>query len=126
MTERISQAELKALQGKKKQNKHKNKAEFVDERRFASKAEAARYRELMLLVAAGRITNLVLQPRFPIVIGGIKVCTYVGDFQYRELPNCKFVVEDVKGQLLPIYKLKKKLMLAVKGISITEILSTRK
>lgn len=94
---------------------------IVDGIRFASKKEAARYKELLILKAAGEIYNLALQTKFPIVINGIKVCTYISDFTYFHKGLNIPVVEDVKGIKTPVYRLKKKLMLAVNGLEITEV-----
>ena len=103
-------------------HKYGAKQTIVDGIKFASKREAARYQELRLMVRAGVITNLVLQPRYLITVKGQKICTYVADFGYLELPACNVgVVEDVKGVKTPVYKLKKRLMKAVYGIEIREI-----
>lgn len=82
---------------------------------FASKAEAIRYRELKLLECAGKIKDLHLQPRF-LLIPKTKTqsaCYYVADFQY--IQNKKIIVEDVKGFVTAVYKLKKKLFLYLYG-----------
>jgi hypothetical protein len=84
---------------------------FVDGIRFASKREAARYSQLKLLERAGRINNLELQPRFPLIVNGKKVCTYVGDFSFFE-SNAR-VIEDAKGMRTRDYDLKRKLLLAL-------------
>lgn len=100
--------------------------------RFASKAEAARYAELLLLGQAGQIRNLELQPRFDLHVDGVKVATYVGDFRYEErawkpdviwssLPEWRDVVEDVKGVRTPVYRMKKKHVEAEYGITIREV-----
>lgn len=99
-------------------NKYRNQPEEINGIKFASKKEAKRYGELGFLVKAKVITNLELQPRYPIVINGVKVTTYVADFRYVE--DGKTVVEDTKGYKTDIYKLKKKLMSAVHGIEIQE------
>jgi hypothetical protein len=91
----------------------------VDGVTFASKAEARRYAELKLLERAGEIAQLELQPRYPLVVNGVKVATYVGDFRYIERGG--LVVEDTKGVRTPVYKLKAKLMLAVHGITVKEV-----
>jgi hypothetical protein len=89
-----------------------------------SKAEARRCDELHLLQRAGEITHLELQPKFPVHINGIKVFTYIADFTYfpqKPEPQGR-IVEDVKGQLLPIYKLKKKAVEAYyPGVKIVEV-----
>lgn len=104
----------------KKSTKYHSKRTEVDGIKFASKLEAKRYGELKLLERAKKISDLTMQPRFSIVVNGTKVCTYVADFAY--LDNKKLVVEDCKGQLLPIYKLKKKLFEATHPLTITEIM----
>lgn len=97
-------------------SKYKNVPTVVDGVRFASKAEAKRDAELQLLQRAGRIEYLQRQPRFPLKVNGVKVCTYVGDWSYIEraypTPNGRVVehriqvVEDRKGVLTPAFKLK--------------------
>ena len=72
---------------------------------FPSKAEAKRYGELMLEQAHKFISDLTLQPRFPLHAFRIianktpnyrtKIGEYRGDFQY--VRDGKTVVEDVKG-----------------------------
>lgn len=91
----------------------------VDGIRFASKKEARRYGELKLLATAHRIDTLLLQKAFPLVVNGIKIATYKADFSYFE--GGGEVVEDCKGFVTPIYRLKKKLMLACHGIEIKEV-----
>lgn len=86
--------------------------------RFASKAEARRFQELLLLGMAGQIRNLELQPRFPLVVDGERIAVYVGDFRYDEMiygpayDSRRDVVEDVKGMRTPVYILKRKLFQA--------------
>lgn len=89
-----------------------------------SKAEAKRCDELHLLQRAGEITHLELQPKFPIHIEGKLVCTYVADFAYfpQKPERTGRVIEDVKGALTPIYRLKKKLVEAYyRGTKIVEV-----
>lgn len=93
----------------------------IDGISFASKKEAARYCQLCLLQKLKLISNLTLQPKFPFIINGTKVCSYIADFKYID-NNGVEVVEDVKGYRTPVYKLKKKLLLALyKGINFKEI-----
>ena len=89
---------------------------------FASKREFERFRQLQLLQQAGAIAGLTLQPKFPVVINGEHVTEYRADFKYCE--NGVQVVEDVKATVNPKYQdpvflLKKKLVEAVYGITIT-------
>jgi hypothetical protein len=102
-------------------NKFGNKKTVIDGITFASKKEATRYQQLKLMVKAKAIKHLELQPRYAIEINGVKICTYVADFRYTSASGGKEIVEDVKGVRTPIYKLKKKLMKAIKMIEIQEI-----
>lgn len=94
----------------------------VDNITFASKKEANRYFELKVLHRVGEISDLVCHPRFPLVVKGTKVCTYVADFSYRKR-NGELVVEDVKSKptITPNYRIKKKLLQALEGITVQEV-----
>lgn len=98
-------------------SKYRNKPQVVDGVRFASKAEAKRDAELLLLERAGEIRNLTRQPRFDLVVNGKKVCRYVGDWLYDEDVGPTWnsgireriwqtVCEDRKGVLTPAFKIK--------------------
>ena len=84
----------------------------VDGVRFASKSEAKRDAELQLLQRAGEIQKLQRQPRFPLVVNGQRVATYVGDWSYSEMrvvkgrPSEHLVIEDRKGVQTPAFKIK--------------------
>lgn len=109
----------------------------VDNIRFASKAEAARYLELRLLEKAGEIEALELQPVFVLktqlttgtvrgagraMVGDYPVIgKYRADFAYYDNRTGRRVVEDVKGFRTPLYRWKKKHTEAQYGITITEI-----
>lgn len=100
-------------------SKYGNVKVQIDGITFDSKAEGARYRELMLLFKGGVIRNLELQPKFTITLNGKKVFTYKADFSYFE--KDQRVVEDVKGFRTPVYKLKKRIVEAQLGVTIKEI-----
>lgn len=92
---------------------------------FDSQKEAARFDELMLMLRAGNISELRLQPEFTIQEAfttpqgeRIRAIRYRADFQYVQ--DGQTVVEDVKGFRTKDYELKKKLM-AGKGITVHEI-----
>lgn len=104
-------------------SKYGAKPTTVDGIRFASMAEARRYSELRLLEKAGEISGLELQPKFKLVVNGQHICTYIGDFRYRCKYTDPLITEDVKGILTPVYRLKKKLVLALHGVEITEVRS---
>lgn len=92
-------------------SKYRAIKEIVDGFTFASQKEARRYGQLKLLVRAGQIQDLQLQPRFPLIVNGKKVCTYVGDFSYTE--DSKRVIEDTKGFRTREYIIKYKLLKAL-------------
>lgn len=103
--------------------KYRNIKTVVDGITFDSLKESRRYGELKLLEKSGRISGLEVQPAFRIVVNDCLICTYKADFQYvTDTPHAsgQVVVEDVKGMQTPVYRLKKKLMLAVHGISVVE------
>ena len=102
-----------------KPNKYRNKPETVDGHRFPSQREAKRYGELKLLERAGVISKLRLQPKFDLVVNGVHICRYFGDFGYHEGPGQE-IIEDSKGYPTPEYKIKKALMLACLGINVKE------
>lgn len=95
--------------------KYRNKPTEVDGIRFASKAEARRYTELKLLERAGEISDLKLQPRYPMIVKGQHVCVYVGDFEYRDNNTGRIVTEDKKGVKTDVFVLKSKLFQALYG-----------
>lgn len=97
-----------------------NKKTLVDGRVFASKREARRYGELRLLMRAGEILNLELQPVIACEVNGKHVCNYVADFRYTDRKG-RTVYEDSKGYKTDVYRLKKKLVKACTGIEVKEV-----
>ena len=93
---------------------------IVDGITFDSKHEAERYRELRMLELCGKISSLELQPRFDVIVNGIKVCRYYADFRYIDGDGA-IVVEDAKGVKTAVYRLKKRLVKAIYGIDIVEV-----
>lgn len=103
---------------------------------FDSQKEYRRYCELRILERAGIVTNLQRQVRFALIPaqrgpdtigarGGVKrgkiiekAVYYVADFVYDM--DGKHIVEDCKGVRTDAYIIKRKLMLKVYGIRITE------
>ena len=105
----------------RKKNLYGNTRVVIDGIKFQSKAEGARYERLRDLQNVGAIRDLVLQPRYPLVVNNIRVGTYVGDFLYYDALNDQPVLEDVKGVRKEVYRLKKKLVAALYAIDITEV-----
>lgn len=87
--------------------------------KFDSKAELRRWGELKWMATCDAISNLTRQPKFDIVVNGKKCGFYKADFSYTKAGVQ--IVEDVKGVRTPVYKLKKKLVEALYGITITEV-----
>lgn len=107
---------------KKKQSKYWNTKVKIDGYEFDSKKEGNRYFELKEKMLAGTITDLELQKEFELHVNDEKVASYIADFVYNE--NGLPVVEDVKSKVtrrLPVYRLKKKLMMAIYKIEIKEV-----
>lgn len=129
MTDRMSSAELLALQLKPIGNKRaagKNaKRHFAHGIWFDSKKEANRWGELLLMERAGQISELRRQVAIalkgrsgPILTPTGRNMTYLADFVYIEA--CEEVVEDAKGYPSDIY-LMKKAILAAQGVNIREV-----
>lgn len=102
-----------------RRNKYSAIRTTVDGITFDSKAEAGFYQQLRLRQAAGEISDLELQPRYDLIVNGIRIGRYTGDFRYVE--GGKTIVADAKGIASRDYVLRKKLMLALHGIEILEL-----
>lgn len=94
---------------------------------YASRKEHRRANELRLMQRAGLIANLREQVSYELIPaqrgadGKIVeyACSYVADFVYTD-EHGNTIVEDTKGVRTKEYIIKRKLMLHVHGISITE------
>lgn len=125
-----------------RRSKYGNRKTVVDGIVFDSQKEAQRYRELLLLERAGKISYLDRQTKFTLIPaqrepstetykrgrnkgkpkpGKLleKECNYIADFAYFQ--DDKYVVEDTKGVRTEAYKIKRKLMLERYGIQIKEV-----
>lgn len=104
-------------------SKYGNKKTVVDGITFDSQKEAGRYQELMLMLRAGKIQKLRLQPEFTIQEAfhasdgkPVRAVRYRADFSYETLerigPDTLRVttVEDVKGFRTKEYSVKEKLV----------------
>jgi hypothetical protein len=92
-----------------------------------SAMEAARCDELHALQGGGLIRDLEAhpQPSFDLRVNDVHICHYLADFAYTDAETGQRVVEDVKGFATAEYKLKCRLMLAVKGIEVQEVRKVR-
>ena len=109
--------------------------------KFDSKREASRYDDLMLLLRAGKIRSLKLQPEYTVQEAfttpegdRVRAVRYRADFAYEKLERNRYedydgpeyidewvpVIEDVKGVRTRPYLLKKKMM-AEKGYTVREV-----
>lgn len=125
---------LKGPKGEKRAKYGNHK--IVDDllgRSFDSKHEARVARWLWARQEAGEVRNLAFQTRYPIEVNDEVVCVYVADFVYdercpeRDTSMGQAWVErvaDAKSpptRKNPVYRIKKKLMAAVHGITIVEL-----
>lgn len=117
---RMSAAEYRAGKSKaEKPRKFRNEPIVVDGRRYASKREAAYCEELIQLEKAGRIGGLELQKRFELLgPTGEVICVYVADAAFWDHERDRFRVIDVKGVETGVFKLKRRMMRALKGIDV--------
>lgn len=102
-----------------KRSKYNAKKTVYDGITFHSAKEARRYAALKLLERARKISDLRRQVRYELIVNGMRVCRYTADFVYRE--GDAEIVEDAKGYRTPEYIIKRKLMMAVYGIEISEV-----
>ena len=99
-------------------NKYQNQKTTINGITFASRLEAERYQQLMLLEKAGEIEGLTLQDEFQIARGWtnpntgerIKSAFYVADFTYFDNRKLKWIVEDTKGMETAEFRLKWKIV----------------
>jgi len=93
---------------------------------FDSKAEAARYGQLQLLERTGQIAGITRQVAF-VLAPSVKLhgarrakpaLRYVADFVYSDVRTGKIVVEDVKGVITPLFRVKQHLMMSVHGVDV--------
>ena len=107
-----------------KQNKYRNKITELDGIKFHSRKEAARYSQLKLYEKGKLIRDLRLQvpyqliPPMRINDKHHRAIIYYADFVYFDTVNNKEVVEDVKGVMTDIFKIKYRLMKQIYDIEI--------
>lgn len=143
-------AEKSAVESRNVQSKYHNIPDSRNgaecEIKFKSRKEATRYDELMIMLHAGQIKELKLQPQFTLQEAyttpegkRVRAIRYDADFSYYILQTelfvvdgggstkaeeeWKYVVEDVKSKATKtrVYALKKKLLREKYGIDIVEV-----
>lgn len=118
--------ELNALRAASASRK-RNKYGAIRSGGYDSRKEHKRAAQLKLMQRAGIISNLREQVKYVLIptqrdyAGNLleRECSYYADFVYDR--SGKTIVEDTKGVRTPEYRIKRKLMLLVYGISIKEI-----
>lgn len=100
-------------------SKYKAKRTEVDGIKFASQKEARRYLQLKALEKDGCISDLRMQVPYILIPKSKygRAVKYIADFVYTIAGET--IIEDVKGVLTPVYKLKKRMM-AEKGLEVKE------
>lgn len=95
--------------------------------KYDSKREMARHQALQLLEKNGEVRNIRRQVKYLLDVNGVRITTYRADFVYEERVHFgdgriewREIVEDVKGYPNDRWPMKKKLMKAIHGITVTE------
>ena len=113
-----------------RKSKYHSTKTTIDGKKFDSKKEGRRYRELVDMENAGLISDLRTQVKFVLIptqkdpeTGKVleRECSYYADFVYVDNETDKTVIEDVKGYRTADYVIKRKLMLQKYGIEIQEV-----
>jgi hypothetical protein len=96
-------------------HKYGAKKTIINGIKFDSQAEGKRYSELLLMLKAGLISDIELQPEFVLqpsfTKGSVKyrAIKYRADFAYYDFTVHKRIIEDVKGCRTKEYLIKKKM-----------------
>ena len=109
-------------------SKKANKYNAVKSGGYDSRRENRRACELKMMQRAGQISELREQVRYQLIPpqrdadGRVveRACSYIADFVYFDESTKALVVEDTKGVRTDVYRIKRKLMLFVHGITIQE------
>jgi hypothetical protein len=92
----------------------------IDGIRFPSTKEGDYYGRCKLRVRIGQLKKVEVHVIFPLIVNGVLICNYEADFVLTHPDDSRSVI-DVKGKAtehLPVFQLKKKLMLALYNIKI--------
>jgi hypothetical protein len=103
--------------------KFKNVPVVHEGERFDSRRELKYFLDFQLRQKAGEISFLKRQPKFPLEINGVKIGTYIADFEFVDKGRRRVI--DVKSPVtakLPLFKLKQKLVRAIHGIDVEVVL----
>lgn len=109
---------LSELRGRR--SKYGNRKSYIDGIWWDSDAEYRRWCELRLMQRAGRISCLIRQPEYRLLIAGIDCGVYRADFSYDDVDG-NHHVEDVKGVRTAVFKLKKRIVEALYNFKVEEV-----
>jgi hypothetical protein len=107
---------------KPKRSKYGNTKVVIDGETFDSQAEAARWRELLIMEGKGLIWDLKPHPTFELIPAFTdrqgkrhRATFYEADAQYYENDEGRYlmVVEDTKGVETAVFKIKMKLLISI-------------
>ena len=104
-------------------NKYGNKWIIIDDIKFQSTGEGYYYLELKERLLRGDVKEIKRQIPFEFVVNGIRIGKYVADFGVLHF-NGSLEILDYKSRFtatIPLYDLKKQLMLACFGVAIKEV-----
>ena len=123
MTERIPAADFITRMAKKPGNKFGAKRVTIDGITFHSKAEARFYCDLKLREKIGEVTDVELQPKFPLQAGddGDVIGVYKADFRFYDHIQKRHRVVDIKGVSTREFRRTVKHVLAQYGVRIEVI-----
>lgn len=96
----------------KRKNKYNAKKQEFGGRKYDSKFEARYAEDLEWRKKAGEITEIIPQYKIELKVNGVLVCRYYVDFKII-LSDGSVEYHEVKGFETEIYRLKKKLFLAL-------------
>ncbi len=103
-----------------RRNKYNNKKTIYNGHKYDSKKEAEYAFRLDVLIKSKDVLDYSRQVRINLDVNGVKVCAYIVDF-IVVYPDGREEYVDVKGYKTDVYRIKKKLLKAIKGIDIVEI-----
>lgn len=119
MTLNLTKEQARAILSKPKRSKYGNtKCEYKGIK-FDSKRECDYYIELERRELAGEVTGIELQRPFALLgTNGMLMATYKADFCFWDNVADRFRCVDVKGVETKDFKIKKKMMLGLLGITV--------
>ena len=105
---------------KTRRKKYGNKRINTKDGWFDSKGEMRRWEFLKRAEEAGEITELERQIEFSFDMGDRHICSYIADYTYINKDKL-FVVEDFKGVITDVFKLKAKMVKIWYGLDVNVV-----